>query len=253
MGYSSRVSIIIPTFNQNPAYLRAALLSARHQTHCCEIVVVDDGSEPRQDGVVEEILLGYSNEQTRAVYIWQPNTGVAGALNKGLELATGEWVQWLPSDDLFDLRKTEVFLSCADAHPEFRVWYCAYEEGIPSSTRLLPAPTYSAQASLFDALRRHCFINAATVMWHRSVFETVGKFNTNMTHAQDYEFLLRCAEQYNFAGISDALVRRRIHPGQMLNTLRDPQEANKKHQDMSYIRERYGADGNVWLPALEKA
>jgi len=249
----SLVSILIPTFNQDPAYLRAALLSAKHQTHRCEIVVVDDGSEPRQDGVVEEVLTGYSDDHIRAVYIWQPNAGVAGALNKALSLATGEWIQWLPSDDLFALEKTATFLHALDSQPDFRIAYCAYEEGIPSSTRLIPAPTYPSQQALFDVLRQHCFINAATVMWHRSVFDDVGEFDVNMAHCQDLEMLLRCSEKHNFLGISDPLVRRRVHSGQMLNTLRDSAEAEKKKKDLEYIKERYGGTHALWLPTPEAA
>ena len=250
-----KVTILIPTFNQSPAFLRAALMSARHQTHPCEIIVVDDGSTPRQDGVVESVLEGYSAEhdegagpRVEAKYVWQENKGVAGALNRALEDATGEWIRWLPSDDLFTLASTEDLVRAAQTHQDFRIVYSGYVEGIPTGSREIPAVTYTSRERLFDMLRQHCFINAATVMWHRDVFEGVGNWNENMVHAQDYEFLLRCAEAYNFLGVSDPLVRRRVHAGQMLNTLTDPAEKLKKQRDMEFIRERYGAAGHVWLP-----
>jgi glycosyltransferase involved in cell wall biosynthesis len=251
----SKVSILIPTFNQSPAFLRAALLSAKHQTHRCEIIIVDDGSDPRAEAVVEEVMTGYSDEDVQCKYVWQENKGVAGALNRALTEATGEWIRWLPSDDLFALSSTQTLLNHRPyevGHPQKeddpRIFYGGYEEGIPSSAKSIPAITFSTRERLFDALCRHCFINAASVMWHASVFEEIGNFNEQIVHAQDYEFLLRCAEKFNFLGVNDVLLRRRVHAGQMIQTLHDPAEKLKKQRDMEFLRERYGAGGHVWIP-----
>lgn len=240
-------SIIIPAFNQDPAYLRAALLSAKHQTLKCEIIVVDDGSKPRQEDTVFEIMEGYTDAGIPCKYVWQENKGVAGALNRGLEEAEGEYIQWLPSDDLFHRDKTHyqtTYLPSA----EFSVSYCSYEEGVPVSANTWPAAQYPDREKLFEALKQHCFINAATLMFHRSVLDEVGNFNEDICHCQDYEFILRLAEKYNFHALNIPLVRRRIHAGQMLRTLKDETERKKKENDMKYIRERYGANGYVWVP-----
>ena len=242
-----KVSILIPTFNQSPAFLRAALLSAKHQSHRCEIVIVDDGSNPRQDGVVEEVLAGYSDDEIQAKYVWQENKGVAGALNRALEDATGDWIRWLPSDDLYTLDSTLELLHVAQ--PDMKVLYSGYDEGIPTAKQQIPAITFSTRERQHEMLKKHCFINAATVMWHKSVFDEIGAFNENIVHAQDYEFLLRCSERYHFHGVPDPFVRRRIHARQMLQTLRtDPAEKEKKDRDMEFLKERYGVTGYVWVP-----
>ncbi len=248
------VSVIIPTFNQAPAYLRAALLSAKRQTYQCQIVVIDDGSEPRQDGIVEEVFAGEFGRYEvggpiyRCIYDWQPNGGVARALNRAIELATGEWIEWLPSDDVFLPHKTAMQLAALQ-RDNGKVSYCAYEEGIPQIIQTVPAPQYPTQEAFFEALKQHCFINAACVMWHRSVLEEVSGFDPRLRHAQDYGCLLACAEKYNFAAVNQPLVRRRIHPGQMINTLKQEAERLIKEADMAYLRERYGCTGGVWVPS----
>ena len=245
------VSIIIPTFNQHPDYLRAALQSAKLQTYPCEIIVIDDGSHPPQDGIVAEVLQGYSDlhgHKVMAKYQYQDNRGVAGALNRGLEESTGDFIQWLPSDDLFHLDKTRIQLAEMLANPLDMVSYCAYQEGIPATTVTWPSAQYPSREKLLSELAKHCFINAATVMWRREVFDAVGGFDEAHSHCQDYEMLLRCAGVSNFLAVNEPLVRRRVHEGQMLQTLKDPEQAEIKRKEMEALHDKYGVTGNVWLP-----
>jgi glycosyltransferase involved in cell wall biosynthesis len=241
-------TIIIPTYNQDISYLRAALLSAKHQTMKCEIIIIDDGSHPNQEQTVADVMEGYGEETgLPCKYVYQENRGVAGALNRGIEESTGQYVQWLPSDDLFSIDKTKLQFDALQETGEL-VSYTAYEEGVPITANTWPAAQYPTQGRFFAELSKHCFVNAATVMFHRSVTEELGVFNEDMIHCQDYEYLLRMAEKYNFHAINVPLVRRRVHEGQMLQTLKDPIEMQKKQEDMDYIKERYGANGYVWLP-----
>ena len=245
------VTIIIPTFNQNEHYLRAALLSAKHQTYPCEIVIVDDGSDPSQEDIVADVMEGYSHSVgVSCKYVYQENRGVAGALNRGIEESTGSFIQWLPSDDLFSTKKTDKQLKYMIGG-DYSVSYCSYEEGIPITANTWPAAQYPDKDKFFDSLKTHCFVNAATVMFRRSLVDECGMFNEDMVHAQDYEFLLRLAERYNFGALNEPLVRRRVHEGQMLRTLKNPEEKDKKQKDMDYIKERYGAEGHVWIPDIE--
>lgn len=241
-------TIIIPTYNQDISYLKACLISAKTQSHKCEVVVIDDGSTPNQESVVEEIFLGYSDQYNiPCKYVYQENLGVSGALNRGIEESSGEYIQWLPSDDLFLVDKTSLQLKHMQERGS-KVSYTAYEEGIPIKACSWPVAEYPNQKDFFDALRSHCFINAATVMFHRDIIDELGGFDPNMVHCQDYEFLLRMAEKYNFSALNLPLVRRRIHEGQMLQTLKTPEEREKKNKDMEYIKNRYGVRGYVWIP-----
>lgn len=247
------VSILVPVFNQVPAYLRAALLSAKRQTHKCQIVVVDDGSEPRQWPIVEEVLSGMVGQYGigepiyQAVYDWQENKGVAGALNQAIKFATGEYIQWLPSDDVFLPEKTAVQLAALQRDGG-KVSYTAYEEGIPQIIQTVPAPQYPTQVAFFEALREHCFVNSGTIMWHRSVFEEVGVFKV-LLHCEDAEFALRCAEKFNYVAVNRPLVRRRIHQGQLSQELGKAEAHRKaKEESIAWINERYGSRWGTYVP-----
>ena len=252
------VSVLVPTYNQLPSYLSAALQSARLQTVPVEVCVCDDGSNPRQEWVIEEAIREDGGGNIK--YTWQPNGGVAAALNTALEMSTADWIAWLPSDDLYTADHLEVMLEALDAGlsevsgrmPAYPVAYCSYEEGIPIPQARWPAAQFPSRESMFAALQRGCFVNAATIVWHRSIFDKIGGWNTRIVHGQDFEHILRCAERCNFIAVHHYGVRRRLHPKQMIHTLRDPDERAKKAADMDYLRERYGVTGGVWVPEEPK-
>lgn len=95
MKNSPLVSVIVPVYNVEK-YIRKCLDSIIEQEYeNLEIIIVDDGS-PDQSGVIAE---EYSLADDRVKVIHQANGGVAAARNKGLNMATGEFVLFVDSDD----------------------------------------------------------------------------------------------------------------------------------------------------------
>ena len=245
-----KISVIVPTYNQNPAFLRAALLSLRHQTLKPEIVVVDDGSFPAQIDVFRDVfgsttvcgdedkdqLVEYEKE-VNATYTWKENGGVGSALNEGLRHCTGDWIRWLPSDDLYSRNEIEmckVFLSARSNPKSLFVSYSGWAEGIPGQSACYPAIHFPDKDKFYSTLCGHCFVNSATVAWPRQMFEEIGEWRTGLKHTQDYEFLLRCADSYRFIPRDTCLVRRRIHLKQM--SMMNEEEAKLKEDELKSIR-----------------
>jgi glycosyltransferase involved in cell wall biosynthesis len=92
-----RVSVIIPTFNR-ARLLAEAIQSSLGQRGVpeLEVIVVDDGSSDDTRSCVRHVQEG----DTRLQYVYQKNRGPSAARNTGLRNATGEFVQFLDSDDL---------------------------------------------------------------------------------------------------------------------------------------------------------
>lgn len=92
-----KVSVIIPVYNTEQ-FLEQCLDSVISQTlKEIEIICVDDGS---RDGS-EKILQRYAAKDERIRIVTQPNSGLGAARNSGLEIATGEYIAFLDSDDWF--------------------------------------------------------------------------------------------------------------------------------------------------------
>ena len=95
---SLKISVIIPIYNVE-AYLEECLNSVISQTlKEIEIICVDDGSPDNSLAILNQ----YAKKDNRIIIISQTNQGLSGARNSGLELAQGEFVYFLDSDDYLD-------------------------------------------------------------------------------------------------------------------------------------------------------
>lgn len=99
-----RVSVITPVYNAE-RYIEKALESVFSQTYKdIEAVLVDDCSKDKSADVIAK----YKEDYPEIIYFLQPkNMGAGAARNKALELASGQYVAFLDSDDLWLPEKTE--------------------------------------------------------------------------------------------------------------------------------------------------
>lgn len=90
-----KVSIIIPVYNCEK-YVEKCIRSVIEQTYQnLEIIVIDDGSVDGSTDILDKLAV----EDNRIILIHQRNSGVAAARNKGLNLATGEYLTFVDGDD----------------------------------------------------------------------------------------------------------------------------------------------------------
>ncbi len=97
------ISVIVPIY-QVEKYLEQCLDSILNQTYRqLEIILVDDGSPDR----CGEICDRYASQDSRIKVIHQPNAGLSAARNAGMDIATGEYISFIDSDDYIDLHYYE--------------------------------------------------------------------------------------------------------------------------------------------------
>ncbi len=100
----AKVSIIVPIYN-NEKYLRKCLDSLVNQTFKdIEIIAINDGSTDKTKDILEEYQKKYSKILK---VINQENKGIAASRNKGIELAKGDYIAFVDSDDYVDLEMYE--------------------------------------------------------------------------------------------------------------------------------------------------
>ena len=114
-----KVSIIIPIYNVEK-YLDKCVQSARNQTlQDIEIILVDDESPDACPQMCDE----YAKIDSRIKVIHKKNGGLGFARNSGLEVATGEYVTFLDSDDFVDLHTYEHLYNIAKAENLDALYY----------------------------------------------------------------------------------------------------------------------------------
>ena len=116
-----KVSIIIPAYNSEK-YIAKTIQSVIMQTEeDWELIAVDDGST---DGT-PEILRRYAKEDCRIKVYIQPNSGMPScARNTGLRYATGDYIAFLDSDDLYHPERISRAMEVFSKHPEVDISFC---------------------------------------------------------------------------------------------------------------------------------
>lgn len=92
------ISVIVPAYNIAP-WLSRCLDSILAQTYKnLEIIVIDDGSTDETSQIIDE----YAKKDSRVVAIHQKNAGLVAVRNRGIELASGDWIGFVDGDDAID-------------------------------------------------------------------------------------------------------------------------------------------------------
>lgn len=196
-------SIVIPVYNVE-AYLRKCLDSVLSQSfQSWECICVDDGSPDNCGRILDEYLdrqKALEGTSCRLRVIHQANGGVSAARNAALEVATGEWVQFLDSDDSLKLDFLENLASDIQVHPdvdaiEHSAIYC-YDDGRQvigtSDGRLPPETVITGEEVLADPYGRK-YTNLARCscykIFKRSVIEQAGlRFTCGIPIGEDELF-----------------------------------------------------------------
>ncbi len=209
------LSVIIPTYNRS-SFLGEAIQSVldqeffrAHPDFSYEIIVVDDGSTDNTKQVI-------SSFGKRVNYHYQKHKGVSVARNLGLELAQGDRIAFLDSDDLWKKEKIGVQLSFLRAFPQAKVCYTD-EVWIRRGIYVNPKKKHQKYSGwIFDKVLPLCLISLSSALFRREVFEEIGKFDENLPACEDYDFGIRLAQKYPVYFLPQALILKRGgHPDQL--------------------------------------
>lgn len=236
-GAKPVASLIVPAWNSNPEYLRAAIESGLEQTVPVEIIVVDDGSDNGEEikGITESL---------HVPLIRIPHGGSWKALNAGIRAMSTDWACWLSHDDVFYPIKIEQQLAAMQRESKLASFH-AYDILIngtlnPNVISPFPWKTFDEQQKV---LARVCAINGLTMMVHRSVFDTIGLFSESpdFSIVADWEFWNRVAQKFLWLPISDVLATRREHPDNASKRFAaDPVKMEKWNEEIARVMAIYG-------------
>ena len=181
----TRISIITPCLNRE-GYIARAIESVLDQTYPnIEHIVVDGGSTDQ----TLSILAGYPHIRL----ISGPDEGIYDALNKGLQLASGDIVGFLNSDDFY---AEDIFHDVAESFCDPKIQAVTGEAIAFSQTlgdEIVPGEHFLPQNA--DLLHLVTIGNPFFNAWffRRAIFGQIGRFDTSYRITADREFMLRFA------------------------------------------------------------
>ncbi len=197
----NKLSIIVPVYNAEE-YLDRCLVSILEQDFSSfEVILVDDGSTDSSPMICDR----YSATDSRFRTIHKENGGVSSARNAGLDLANGEYVMFVDSDDALIPDSLEMMFENLTGEDIAVGGYTVYIEGTPGR-EVLPRSNASYKGedmNLFyeDNIRRNCEMLDAP--WSK-IFrrKTIGdlRFCEGLNYAEDklfvFSFLAKCSSAY---------------------------------------------------------
>ena len=170
------VTVIIPCFN-SAKYLRPCIESVLNQTlDKIEIVCIDDGSFDD----TFSILMDYAKKKSNMTIIQQANSGLSISRNHGLEVARGEYIQLLDSDDLLTCEALQKAVGCMSEWNTDIVFFEAetfIEDDYAGDTRYVPTygrineykGIYSGKELMIELLtNKEYFVSACLYMFRKS-------------------------------------------------------------------------------------
>ena len=212
-----KISIIIPVYNAEE-YLDRCLHSVLDQEFpSFEVILVDDGSTDSSPLICDR----YSGTDPRFLTIHQKNSGVSAARNAGLNLAQGEYVMFLDSDDALLPYALDAMVDHLGGEDVVVGGYGAFIEGVPSK-EVKPAVTKSYKGNDYqyffqDNLLRNCELLDspwAKLFRKKAVGDT--RFCDDLNYAEDKLFVFEVlAKSSSVLAVSSAVYGYYMHAGSL--------------------------------------
>ena len=231
------ITVITPSYNQAP-FIERTIRSVLDQGYPnLEYIIMDGGST---DGTVE-ILRKY---ESQLKWSSEKDKGQADAINKGIQMATGDIIAYLNSDDVYEpgalMRVGGFFREHAEA-----MWVTGRCRIIDEQDREMR----SAITAYKNFLLRHFSyslllvtnpVSQPATFWRRQVMDELGFFDKNEHFVMDYDYWLRIGKRYPVAILDDCLASFRVYTtsktsSSYLRSFREELEVAKRYSGSSML------------------
>lgn len=250
MKNSPLVSVIIPAYNHE-MYIEEALQSVINQTYKnIEVIIINDGSTDSTAEILEKFIK--NNQDKNIQFVDKQNEGVCKTLNMGLAMATGDYVAFLASDDLWLPDKISMQLEFMEKNKNVGMvfsdaWFLRFntKTDIKWSDHKHGINKYFQNCiqntNMYTLLLTHAIIPAVTVMIRKTVLEEVGFFDDSLLY-EDKDMWLRIARVYPIAYIDRPLALYRLHNNNISNNslfmIRGLIQTTSKHLKMEPFKNK---------------
>ena len=229
------ISVCVPTFNASK-YLRECLDSVLAQTFTdFELLIVDNHSTDETLSIVKE----YAERDHRVRIIRNKyNIGAVRNFNRCLEVARGEWIKFVFSDDLIAPRCLERML--AESKPDSSIICCRRDILFEPGTSLEVQKYYQQLLTIEELFHNSTKISAnnfceavldnrgqnfigepTAVLLHQKVLRKFGKFNPHLLVTCDIEFWTRIAIHAGMIYVPETLATFRVHDSSISANVRE--------------------------------
>lgn len=183
------VSIIVPIYNSEK-YLQVCIDSILTQTYKnFELILIDDGSLDNSGIICDE----YAQKENRIKVIHQQNAGVSAARNAGIDIATGDWILFIDSDDYIETEYISSLIKTSKPNTLIIQGYKAVSSNHFISEKILKEMQYDRRniAELFANPQFYEYGHPFGKLYNSHIIKQNHiRFNKRLSYAEDLIFLL---------------------------------------------------------------
>lgn len=247
------VTVVMPVYDAPLEMLHQAVGSVLSQTFAdFEFLILDDGS---RDPRVRAALDSWASRDARVRLFHEPHRGVPMTLNRGLEMARGEYIARQDADDWSEAARLERQLGFLRNHSEVVLastdTYSHAADGTPLWRLRLPHAPSELQRALWEG---NPFVHGST-MYHRRGALAIGGYREQLAGSADYDFLWRLSETGEAVNLDEVLYHYRFTGGS-ISARRAAQQARSyraAHQLAAARRRGDPEDMQAALASAEEA
>lgn len=200
MPTDSLVSVIIPTYNR-PDFLRRAIASVRAQEGInYEIIIVDDASD-------EDLSSEFASAPDVTYLRNKKNRGGSFSRNRGLEVAKGEYVNFLDDDDEFLPGKLHLQLQKFEESElkDLGLVTCHMADGRSGEEVIIKN---TDRGSLYrESLKRYTAKGTPTMLFKTEAVRTIAGFDSSLPANQEYDLIIRFSKHYTIDFVDEVLAK----------------------------------------------
>lgn len=249
MNKNPLISIVVPAYNTKDV-IKNTFKSIEQQTYRnYQIIVIDDGST---DGT-GELIDNYDFSNNQFIIYHQENKGVSAARNKGIELAKGELICFLDSDDTYEPNFLEKMLS-RQQQKDANIVYCGFSRIKQNS--IINEKIIFNEGNVVRQFLQKPFHMSAVIYKRSFLIDNNILFDTDLTICEDIFFTLKALVKSDAFVVKDYLFNYIYRNDSVTNAITNiklySNDINTWSRVIFYLRQNYHKDDQLDVMQLAK-
>ena len=196
------ISVILPVYNSEK-YVKLAIESVLNQTYQnFELIIINDASTDNSWEVVKTF------HDPRIILLEnEVNLGTAATANRGIQVARGDFIARMDSDDISFPDRFEKQIAFFTSHPKVGILGGPFQEIAADGTKVRTPSVRLQEPYLIKFwLLIENVMNHPTIMIRKKVLDILGGYNPNLRASEDFDLWTRLAAVTEFSNLSDPLI-----------------------------------------------
>lgn len=192
------VSVILPAYNASLT-IKDTIKSILNQSYKdFELIIINDGSTDE----TEEIIKSFDDK--RIILNKIKNSGASAARNKGIEIARGDYVSFIDSDDLWSIDKLEKQLGLLSNNKDYSVAYSWTMYIDEKGDYIHPMKAVTYEGDVYQKIILNNFVGSGSnILVRKNILDKTGIFNIKLTYGEEWDLLIRLSRNCKFALVKE--------------------------------------------------